>query len=185
MSIMIINYCYIFFKDTLSFPASCYNLVPLRHKIPGQTFSSDVRKCFNKSLCNALRNDKIQAVDSVDTYCYQEFFFWRYLFPLSPLYHEQWKTAYVLYDTLFTMVIHNTLLQKLYKDNTESQNNLSWKRALEVIWPKSLFKLGLTSKQIQQKDMKVNNESPYFWDLRDWLRIKLHSYQHTYFGVQV
>lgn len=45
MSIMINNYCYIFFKDTLSFLES-YNIVALRHKMQGLSFSSDVKKYF-------------------------------------------------------------------------------------------------------------------------------------------
>lgn len=39
---MITIYCYIIFKDTLSFLKSCYNLVPPRHKIPNETFLSEL-----------------------------------------------------------------------------------------------------------------------------------------------
>lgn len=105
ISITIIIYCYIIFKDILFFLESCYIMVLSRHKIPNQNFSSDVRKRFNmknqvskahsqdhsvrtmsylirklskgkKNRClqSPEKNAKIQAVDSVYTYCYQQFF---------------------------------------------------------------------------------------------------------------
>lgn len=41
---------------------------------PFHIWLSKEKKRKKKSLCNALKNDKIQAVDSVDIYCCEEFF---------------------------------------------------------------------------------------------------------------